>query len=106
MESEILEQIEDRLIREFLDVLILGELTKGRPLGGHDVIKLLGNKFGILLSSGTVYSAMYSMEREDLIVSALDGRRKVYLLTDKGKETIKTISSAKQKIISLISKLC
>gem|GEM_PF-1168039 len=104
LESEIVEQIEGRLIKVFLDVMILVELAKGRPLGGYDVIELVNKKFGTLLSSGTVYSVLYSMEREGLIVSGSE-RRKVYLLSDKGKETIKAISSAKQKIISLISNL-
>ena len=105
MESEIAERIGDRLIKGFIDVLILGELTRGRPLGAYDVINLVQNKFGILLSPGTVYFVLYSMERKGLIVDGLRERRKVYLLTDKGKETIKAISKAKQKIISLISNL-
>jgi len=86
-------------------MLILVELAKGRPLGGYDVVRLANDKFGTLLSAGTVYSVLYSLEREDLIVSALEGKRKVYLLTDKGKEIVKTIPSAKQKIISLTSNL-
>lgn len=105
MESETAEQIRERLIKEFLDTLILVKLTKGRPLSGYDIIALVRYEFGILLSAGTVYSVLHSMETEGLIVSASEGRTNVYFLTDKGKETIKAISSAKQKIISVVSNL-
>ena len=106
LELEVVKQIEDRLIKDFLDVLILVELAKGRPLGGRDIITLVSNKFGSLLSSGTVYSVLYSMEREGMIASGSEEeKRRVYLLTDKGKESIKTISSARQKIMSLIAKI-
>jgi len=105
LDSEIVKQIEDRLIKDFLDVLILVELAKGRPLGGRDIIMLVNNKFGTLLSAGTVYSVLYSMEREGIIASGSEGKRKVYLLTDKGKENIKAISGARQEIMTLVTKL-
>jgi len=105
LESEIAKQFKDRLIESFLDVLILVELAKGPPLEGNDVISMVNNKFGTLLSSGMVYSVLYSMEREGLIASGSEGKRKVYLLTDQGKQTTKAISSVKQKILSLMSNL-
>ena len=105
MKSETIEQIEERLVKGLLDVVILGRLTKGRPLGGSDVILLINHELGILLSAGTVYSVLNSLERQGLIVGALEGRKTVYLLTDKGKENIKDISSAKHRITSLVSSL-
>ena len=36
--SEILEQMEERLIKDFLGVLTFSELTKGRPLGGYPIM--------------------------------------------------------------------
>jgi len=105
LELEVVKQIEDRLIRDFLDVLILVELAKGRPLGGRDIITLVSNKFGTLVSAGTVYSVLYSMEREGEIASGSEEKRRVYLLTDKGKETIKTITSARHEIKTLVTKL-
>lgn len=105
LELGVVKQIEDRLIRDLLDVLILVELAKGRPLGGRDIIMLVNNKFGTLLSAGTVYSVLYSMEREGIIASGSEEKRKVYLLTDKGKENIKTITSSRQEIKTLVTKL-
>jgi len=97
--------MEARVIRSFLDLVILGELTKGRPLGGYDVLTLITSKFGIFISPGTVYSVLHSLERENFIARALEGKKKVYLLTDKGKDFVKDISDTKKRIINLLSNL-
>jgi DNA-binding PadR family transcriptional regulator len=80
-----------------MDILILSELRIS-PLGGHDVIDFINQKFGILLSPGTVYNMLYSLEREGLIEGLWDQRKRVYKLTDKGKENIKLISKANEEI--------
>ena len=63
MPKKIVEKLRRRLIRNFMDTLILAELRKG-PLSGYDIIGLIHKRFGILVSSGTVYSLLYSMGRE------------------------------------------
>lgn len=45
----------------------MAKLMDGNPLSGYDVIMFVHKKFGILLSSGTVYSVLYSMERNGLV---------------------------------------
>ena len=97
--------METRVIKSFLDLVILGELTKGRPLGGYDVFSLITSKFGVFISPGTIYSVLRSLEREDLIARALEGKRNVYLLTDKGKDIVKDISKTKKRIMNLILNL-
>lgn len=105
LESEIGDEIKCRLFRDFLDVIILRRLARGRPLGGSDFTTVINYDFGLMISAETVYATLYSMERSGLIVSALEGRKKVFLLTDKGKETIKVISSVRDKIMGWMSNL-
>jgi hypothetical protein len=45
-----------------MGIIIMAELLKG-PLSGYDVTSYIRNKFNLLVSSGTVYSLMYSLER-------------------------------------------
>ena len=98
MESKILKQMQRNMIKNFLDTIILAELRNSSTLSGYDVIDLIHKKFGILLSSGTVYSVLYSMERKGLIKSTLAQRKRVCALTDKGRETINAISKSKEEI--------
>lgn len=100
----ILKSMYRRTIKNFLDVLVLAEL-RNRPLSGYDVMTFINSKFRLLLSSGTVYSLLYSLEREGLIVGAWYQRKRVYKLTEKGEENIKAIISATDKIQYLVSSL-
>lgn len=92
----VLKKMNRRIIKNFLDVLILEELRNG-PLSGYDVIAYIHNKFRLLVSSGIVCSLLYSLERDSLIAGSWNQRKRVYKLTDKGDETNKAIMSANDK---------
>ncbi|MBC7129913.1 PadR family transcriptional regulator [Candidatus Bathyarchaeota archaeon] len=97
METNILKSLYERIIKTFMDVIVLAELRKG-PLSGYDVISLIHNKFNLLVSSGTVYSLLYSLERNGLIQGIWEERKRVYRLTEKGEKTIEAIMTANDKI--------
>lgn len=104
LETKVPKKIHKRLIKSFLDVLVLMELRKN-VLSGYDVIGFIHNKFRMLVSSGTVYSVLYSMEREGLIKGEWNQKKRVYMLTEKGEETIKAIVNANNEIESLVKSL-
>jgi len=102
--SVVLKKMHRRIIKNFLDILVLAELRNG-PLSGYDVIAFIHNKFRLLVSSGTVYSLLYSLERDGLIAGSWSQRKRVYKLTDKGEETIKAIMNANDRIQYLMTSL-
>jgi DNA-binding PadR family transcriptional regulator len=104
LESEILRKMHRRIVRNFLDVLILLELSEG-PLSGYDVISLVHKRFGVLVSSGSVYSCLYYLERVGLVKGEWVQRRRVYKLTEKGNRTVKTLLKMKDKILGLVVNL-
>jgi len=95
--SKLVEKLRKRVIQNFMDILILTEMKKG-SLSGYDVIALLHRRFGILLSSGTVYSLLYSLERDGLIKGVWNQRKRVYELTEKGEQNMQIITKANQEI--------
>jgi DNA-binding PadR family transcriptional regulator len=104
LEGKILKKMHERIIKNFMDIIILAELRDG-PLSGYDVISFIHNKFHLLVSSGTVYSLLYSLERNSLIEGTWNERKRVYKLTDKGVKTIETIMCANDKIKNFITGL-
>lgn len=96
-EAKILRKMRERIIKNFMDIIVLNELRNG-PLSGYDVISFIHNRFNLLVNSGTVYSLLYSLERNGMIEGTWDERKRVYKLTDKGKKTIETILNANEKI--------
>jgi DNA-binding PadR family transcriptional regulator len=98
LKSEVVEETEKGMIKDFLDIIILAELRKSSSLSGYDVLDLIHKKFGVLISSGTVYSALYSMERRGLIEGELTEGKRVYKLTEKGTHAISAFSESKEEL--------
>jgi DNA-binding PadR family transcriptional regulator len=99
--SNFLEKLRERVVKNFMDILVLKEIEE-HQLSGYDVIGLVHRRFGALLSSGTVYSMLYSLEREGLIQGVPDQRKRVYVLTEKGKQNIEAITKADKAVQSFI----
>jgi len=104
LEKEILKGLQERLVKSFLDELILAELSE-HPRSGYDIIAFVHKKFHLLLSSGTVYSTLYAMERDGLIQGSWAQRKRVYSLTDTGKKAIQAILNANDKIQLFVANL-
>jgi DNA-binding PadR family transcriptional regulator len=97
LEGKILKKMHERIIKNFMDIIIMTEL-RNSSLSGYDVISYIHNKFNLLVSSGTVYSLLYSFERNGLVEGVWEERKRVYKLTQKGEKTISTLLGAGDKI--------
>ncbi len=110
MESDLYGFLEDcgrvayEIVKNFMGILILTEIKKG-SLSGYDVIRLIHRRFGILVSSGTVYSLLYSLERDGLIRGVWNKRKRVYPLTEKGERNIKVITKANDEIQNFLKNI-
>jgi len=102
--SKIVENLRRRTIKTFMDMLILAELQQ-KPLSGYDIIGLVHRRFNVLVSSGTVYSLLYSLERKGLVTADMDQRKRVYTLTEKGEQTLETVGRANREINGLVHNL-
>jgi DNA-binding PadR family transcriptional regulator len=95
--SSILKDLRKRTIKNFLDIFILGQLQEN-PLSGYDIIGIVHSRFDVLVSSGTIYALLYSLERDGLIKGVQDQRKRVYELTEKGEEAIQVLVQANGEI--------
>jgi DNA-binding PadR family transcriptional regulator len=87
-----------------MDIIILAEL-RNRRMSGYYVISFIHNKFRLLVSSGIVYSLLYSLERNGLITGTRNERKRVYKHTEKGMKTIETILTADDGIKGFITNI-
>jgi DNA-binding PadR family transcriptional regulator len=93
-----------RFLKEFMDVLIMVKMREGET-SGYDVLNYFHQKFDFLVSPGTVYSVLYSMERDGLIAARGVDRKRIYALTPKGETTIKVIRDSSGVLESLLMNL-
>jgi len=95
--SEMKTDLDVRLIQDFMDIVILKLLRGNHCTSGYELIKYFHHKFHMLVSSGTVYSMLYSLERQGLIEGKSDGRRRVYKVTEHGEEFFNEICITGQR---------
>jgi len=99
-----LEKLRRRFIKSFLDVLVLAEL-RNCSMSGYDIIRFIHRKFGVLVSSGTVYSRLYTLERNGWIRGISTNRKRVYALSEESKHNIEPILDANSKVQSLLKNM-
>jgi len=104
LDGQVIKEMHGRIEKNFMDILIMTEL-KNSPMSGYDVISFIHKKFRLLISSGTVYSLLYSLERDGYIEGKSNNRKRVYALTEKGEETIQAIQEASDQIQTFMSNL-
>jgi len=104
MNGQVIKEMHGRIVKNFMDLLIMAEL-KNSPMSGYDVISFIHKKFRLLVSSGTVYSLLYSLERDGFIEGKFTNRKRVYALTEKGEETIQSIQEASEQIQTFMSNI-
>ncbi|WP_456475140.1 helix-turn-helix transcriptional regulator [Candidatus Pyrohabitans sp.] len=96
-------------VKKSLKIIILS-LLKQQPMCGFDIIKSLVHNFNVLLSQGTVYPILYSLEKEGYLRTVIksDNKTKLYVPTDLAYEyierQIREYIQAQEKILTLIAR--
>jgi len=99
----------EHAVKKSLRILILS-LLKQQPMCGFDIIKSLMHQFNVLLSQGTVYPILYSLEKEGYLKTVVksDNKTKLYVPTEKAHryidQQIKEYILAQEKILDLVSR--
>jgi DNA-binding PadR family transcriptional regulator len=101
-EAQIIRKMNERIIKNFLDVIVLSELRTG-TFSGYDIISLIHHKYHLLISSGTIYSLLYSLERNGLVEGFWEERKRIYQLTKKGAHTVETLRTANPELKAFAS---
>ena len=74
-----------RHVKAFLDLLILAILN-GKPMYGYKIIAAVHKEFGVLLSPGSLYPLLHTLEEKGLVDSQFQGGRIVYSMTSNGRK--------------------
>ncbi len=95
LEDYLIHKIIARVVGRFLDWVIMVKLSNS-PQGGYDILKYVYEHYGVMVSPGTIYSYLESLERKGLVIGTSVGKKRVYSLTTKGKEILETLHKSKK----------
>jgi DNA-binding PadR family transcriptional regulator len=89
-EKHVITIAKDKIMAAYLEEIILCRLRK-KQLSGYDLLLILHKGFNCYVSPGTIYSTLYSLERQKLIECTQSEKKRLYRLTDQGKATLQII---------------
>ncbi len=99
MENKIIRNVRREMIKHFLDIIVLNNIKLRGPLSGYDIMETVQAEFNFMMSSGSIYSLLYCLEREGLLKGEFVNQKRVFRLTDEGEEHIDTVVQSKEEII-------
>jgi DNA-binding PadR family transcriptional regulator len=105
VERTILKDVQRSMIKNFLDKVVMVRLKACSPLTGYDLMEYVQQKYGVLISSGTVYSLLYSLERKGLLKADCVSGKRLYALTEEGLKTIESILNSREEIKRFVGTL-
>lgn len=104
LQTEIVNRMYERFLREFMDILIMVRMREGET-SGYGILTYFHERFDFLVSSGTVYSMLYSMERDGLVKARGQDRRRIYSLTPKGEAVIEAVYQSSEVLENFFTDL-
>jgi DNA-binding PadR family transcriptional regulator len=100
--EEITSRIRQKCVRGFIDIMTLALLVDS-PMCGYEIIESIYERAHVLLSPGTVYPLLDSLQRKGLIEGRTESKKKIYEITSSGRETLVRMSAEYAKIQSILS---
>lgn len=89
MNEKILKKIKIQSVKSLMDIILLA-ITNDGPITGYDAIGYIHEKYGVMMSAGTVYSHLYSLERHGLVTGNSNEKARIFTLTENGKKILNT----------------
>lgn len=102
LREEITSRIRQKCVRGFIDIMTL-VLLADRAMCGYEIIESIYERAHVLLSPGTVYPLLDSLQRKGLIERRTESKKKIYEITSSGRETLVRMSAEYAKIQSILS---
>ncbi len=103
LKKQLKQEFIERLMTRFLDIAIMIRF-QNEPFSNYDAHMFVQNDFGLRVSSDTVHSTIYAMERKKLVSGLNMSGKRVYRLTDKGKMTVE-IATAPEEMAAFMKRL-
>jgi DNA-binding PadR family transcriptional regulator len=81
----------ERWVKGLAPLLALLCLRDGNEMTGYDLIKFIYQHFGVLLSPGTMYPILHSLQRNGVVTEQVQGMRKAYAIAGNGSRALRDV---------------
>ncbi len=101
-DSSAVQEIKVRIVKEFLDLIILIELRSYESLSGYDLGVTLNKKFKLALSPGTVYATLYAMERKGLVKGETVAKKTFFSIAPEGQKRLMKFKESREDLTAVM----
>jgi len=92
LEAEVYARVKGKCVKNALDLIILAILQdRSWGLSGYDFIGLIYNFFDIMVSPGTLYPVLFSLQKKGLVHVEFRGKKRVYYPALKGEKNVESL---------------
>lgn len=106
MKGKLLRDMQRTMVKNFLDTVVMLRLKKASvPMNGYEFVDYVQQKYGVLISPGTMYTMLYALERRGMLKGEWDSGKRVYLLTAQGAKVVDTVLGSRDDIQRFMSTL-
>jgi len=88
--SQLSDDSVEKIVKDNLEIIILALLQK-KPMCGTDIIETIHLEFNILLSPGTIYPLLHTLQERKLIQFERQGKAKTYTTAEDAESQIKKL---------------
>ncbi len=101
-----IKEIHTRLVKNFLNLVILICLRETKGITGYDIVKSIKQKHDIRLCGNSVYRVVHALEYAELVKGTEEANGKIlYSLTPQGRAIINDVLKSRREIEMYISKI-
>ncbi len=86
--SSVKKQMPERVTKSLLDIIIMS-LMVGSSMSGYDILRIIYERFKVLLSPGTIYPMISTLEVKGLVRGKQNENKRLFTLTDEGKDVLR-----------------
>ncbi len=98
------QSIVERFVRSYLDMVVLG-LIMDTPMCGIDIMKTIHKNFNVLISPGTMYPMLHSLQSKGLLECEYGIKKKVYRPNGDRQGQIRGMLADQLQVNSLLRKM-
>ena len=81
---------------------LLKKAAKGHPIYAWEIPKMIEKEFGFKPGRITPYRVLYRLEKQSFVKSKIEERRRVYQITEKGKNELEKAKNFYKKILNCL----
>ncbi len=106
MVNDVFNELYERTVRAYLDVLIMQELKNNSPKSTNELMEAINSKYSSNISWGILFASLISMEKNGLLNEVSVNQKAIYELSAEGAQRVAFLADFAAQLKELLNRIC